>query len=122
MTIEFKHLIAIENNIFATNRMVIGMTTSGVFLVSYVSWPWRWLDPSTGVIAGTLCQYYYTFGFFVMALVAYFLNHDWKLLQIVLSLPPTLLFVSYFWFIPESVRMDDQVSHILSRQFFQSLG
>ncbi len=33
------------------------------------------------VLSGTLCQYYYTFGFFLMALIAYFLNDDWKMLQ-----------------------------------------
>ncbi len=82
------------------------------------------------VISGTLCQYYYTFGFFVMAAIAYFLNHNWKLLQvrlerrklvlcevkrrrrkimaiffrqIVITLP-TVVFVSYWWFMPESVR------------------
>ena len=34
------------------------------------------------VLSGTLCQYYYTFGFFLMAAIAYFLNHDWKLMQV----------------------------------------
>ncbi len=57
-----------------------------------------------------------------MAALAYFLNHNWKLLQaskihrmaytsllhifilqIVLTLP-TVLFVSYWWFMPESIR------------------
>jgi hypothetical protein len=33
-------------------------------------------------VAGTLCQYYYTFGFFAMCLVAYFLNDNWHLLQV----------------------------------------
>jgi OCT family organic cation transporter-like MFS transporter 4/5 len=82
--------------------MVIGMTTSGVFLVSYVL-AMESVGPKYRVIAGTLCQYYYTFGMFVMAFVAYFLNYDWKLLQLVLT-APTVLFLSYWWIVPESVR------------------
>jgi hypothetical protein len=33
------------------------------------------------LIAGTLCQYYYTFGYILMAFIAYFLNFNWQLLQ-----------------------------------------
>ncbi len=35
----------------------------------------------TRLIAGTLCQYYYTFGYILMAFIAYFLNFNWQLLQ-----------------------------------------
>ena len=87
---------------FVSMRLVVGMTTSGVFLVSYVL-AMEMVGPKYRVIAGTLCQYYYTFGFFVMALIAYFLNHNWQLLQIVLTVP-TVVFVSYWWVMPESVR------------------
>ena len=62
-------------------RMIIGMTTSGVFLVSYVL-AMEMVGPKYRLIAGTLCQYYYTFGFFAMCLVAYFLNDNWHLLQV----------------------------------------
>jgi hypothetical protein len=34
------------------------------------------------LIAGTLCQYYYTFGYILMAFIAYFLNFNWQLLQV----------------------------------------
>ena len=40
---------------------MIGMTTSGVFLVAYVL-AMEMVGPSSRMIAGTLCQYYYTFG------------------------------------------------------------
>ena len=40
------------------------------------------VGPSKRLIAGTLCQYYYTFGFFVMALEAYYLNGNWRMLQV----------------------------------------
>lgn len=87
---------------FVILRCVVGATTSGVFLVAYVL-AMEMVGPKYRVIAGTLCQYYYTFGYFVMALVAYFLNDNWQLLQIVLSLP-CVLFLSYWWIVPESVR------------------
>ena len=38
-----------------------------------------------------------------MSLVAYYLNHDWHLLQMVLT-APTVIFLSYWWIVPESVR------------------
>jgi OCT family organic cation transporter-like MFS transporter 4/5 len=55
------------------------------------------------VIAGTLCMYYYTFGYFLMAGISYFLNYDWRTLQIVLA-APAIIFIPYWWFMPESVR------------------
>ena len=35
------------------------------------------------VVAGTLCQYYYTVGYLTMAGLAFLLHHSWQLLQIV---------------------------------------
>ena len=70
---------------FVLARMVIGMTTSGVFLVSYVL-AMEMVGPKYRLIAGTLCQYYYTFGFFTMCLVAYLLNDNWHLLQVCIIL------------------------------------
>jgi len=87
---------------FIILRCIVGATTSGVFLVAYVL-AMEMVGPKYRVIAGTLCQYYYTFGYIVMAGIAYFLNDNWQLLQIALTLP-CILFVSYWWIVPESVR------------------
>ncbi len=38
-----------------------------------------------------------------MAMLAYFLNHDWRLLQLVLT-APSVVFLAYWWIVPESVR------------------
>lgn len=38
-----------------------------------------------------------------MSLAAYYLNHDWHLLQMVLT-APSVLFLSYWWIVPESIR------------------
>ena len=83
-------------------RLIIGITTSGVFLVSYVL-AMEMVGPQYRVVAGTLCQYYYTVGFFLMSGVAYFLTDNWRTLQIVLS-APAIIFIPYFWFTPESIR------------------
>jgi len=87
---------------FIILRCIVGATTSGVFLVAYVL-AMEMVGPKYRVIAGTLCQYYYTFGYIVMAGIAYFLNDNWQLLQIALTLP-CVFFVSYWWIVPESVR------------------
>ena len=76
--------------------MVVGATTSGVFLVAYVlamemvgpkfrfgfhisgvpgkaflfESTKKTLAPTCRVVAGTLCQYYYTAGYLLMALVS----------------------------------------------------
>ena len=87
---------------FIILRCVVGATTSGVFLVAYVL-AMEMVGPRYRVVAGTLCQYYYTMGYLIMALVAYLLNHNWHLLQVALS-APCVLFLSYWWLVPESVR------------------
>ena len=91
---------------FIVLRCVVGATTSGVFLVAYVL-AMEMVGPRWRVAAGTLCQYYYTLGYLLMAAVAYLLNHDWHLLQVALSLP-CVLFLSYWWVVPESVRWQMQ--------------
>jgi OCT family organic cation transporter-like MFS transporter 4/5 len=40
---------------------------------------------------------------FVDPALAYFLNDDWRTLQVVFS-APAVVFVSYWWLMPESVR------------------
>ena len=87
---------------FILLRCVVGATTSGVFLVAYVL-AMEMVGPRYRVVAGTLCQYYYTLGYLLMALVAYLLNYNWHLLQVALS-APCVLFLSYWWLVPESVR------------------
>ena len=111
----------------------MGATTSGVFLVAYVlamemvgpdyrchnCLSSSLLTSMARVLAGTLCQYYYTAGYLVMAGLAYLLHDSWQLLQIVLTLP-SILFLSYWsgsllpaplhyclsarWIVSESVR------------------
>merc|ERR1712186_193593 len=88
---------------FIVLRCIVGATTSGVFLVAYVL-AMEMVGPKYRVMAGTICQYYYTVGYLTMAGLAFLLNDSsWQLLQIVLTLP-SILFLSYWWVAPESVR------------------
>ena len=79
---------------FVAARLIIGMTTSGVFLVSYVL-AMESVGPKYRLLAGILCPLYYTAGYFVMSLLAYFFNHNWKLLQILFT-APSIVFLTYW--------------------------
>jgi len=52
--------------------------------------------------SGIVLNYFYAIGEAAVALAAW-LCRDWRLLQLVVSVPPTL-FVLYYWLVPESVR------------------
>ncbi|XP_065336997.1 organic cation transporter protein-like isoform X1 [Cloeon dipterum] len=86
---------------FVFARMTIGATTSGVFLVAYVI-GMEMVGPSKRFYAGVVVQYFFTLGYMMTALFAYLIT-DWRQLQIALSLPG-LLFLLYWWFVPESAR------------------
>ncbi len=42
-------------------------------------------------------------GSLLVAAIAYFLNDNWQLLQIAITLP-SIIFISYWWVMPESIR------------------
>lgn len=87
--------------IFVTFRMIVGAATSGVFLVAYVL-ALEMVGPKTRMFAGVACQMFFTTGYIMTALFAYYIR-NWRWLEIAVSLPG-LLFISYYWFIPESAR------------------
>jgi MFS transporter, OCT family, solute carrier family 22 (organic cation transporter), member 4/5 len=60
------------------------------------------VGPSKRFYAGVVVQYFFTMGFMLTSLFAYLIT-DWRQLQIALSLPG-LLFLLYWWFVPESAR------------------
>ncbi|XP_047110116.1 organic cation transporter protein-like [Schistocerca piceifrons] len=101
---------------FVAARMLIGATTSGVFLVAYVI-AMEMVGPSKRMVAGVLCQVFGTIGYLLTAFFAYFIK-EWRILQIAFSVPG-VLFLSYWWFIPESVRWlltkgkTDEAKHLI---------
>lgn len=82
-------------------RMIIGATTSGVFLVSYVL-AMEMVGPSRRLFAGVAVMMFFSFGYILTAAFAYFFT-DWREFQIAITLPG-LVFMCYHWFIPESAR------------------
>ncbi|KAK9506077.1 hypothetical protein O3M35_008076 [Rhynocoris fuscipes] len=99
----FGVLVSISPDVytFMLTRMIVGATTSGVFLVAYVI-AMELVGPKRRMFAGVAFQLFFTAGFFVTAFCAYFIR-NWRLLQLTLTLPG-IAFFSYWWFIPESVR------------------
>lgn len=86
---------------YTTARMVIGATTSGVFLVSYVL-AMEMVGPSRRLFAGVAVMMFFSFGYILTAAFAYYFT-DWREFQIAITLPG-LVFMCYHWFIPESAR------------------
>lgn len=86
---------------FTAARMVVGATTSGVFLVSYVL-AMEMVGPSYRLFTGVAVMMFFSFGFILTAGFAYAFT-EWREFQIAITLPG-LLFMCYYWFIPESAR------------------
>ncbi|KAH8332812.1 hypothetical protein KR074_011293 [Drosophila pseudoananassae] len=86
---------------YTISRMIVGATTSGVFLVAYVI-ALEMVGSSYRLFAGVAMQMFFSLGFMLTAGFAYFI-HDWRWLQIALTLPG-LLFLCYYWIVPESAR------------------
>lgn len=93
--------IAPEYITYTISRIIVGATTSGVFLVAYVI-AMEMVGPSMRLFAGVVAMMFFSLGYMLTAAFAYFIT-DWRWLQIALTLPG-VLFLCYYWFIPESAR------------------
>lgn len=93
--------VAPEYFSYTISRLIVGATTSGVFLVAYVI-AMEMVGASYRLFAGVVVQMFFSVGFMLTAGFAYFI-HDWRWLQIALTLPG-LLFMCYYCIIPESAR------------------
>ncbi|KAH0947083.1 hypothetical protein HN011_010246 [Eciton burchellii] len=82
-------------------RLIVGSTTSGVFLVAYVI-ALEMVGPKKRLVAGVGCQLFFTTGYILTAGFAYFIT-NWRMLQIAITMP-SIAFLLYWWFIPESAR------------------
>ncbi|XP_039494150.1 organic cation transporter-like protein [Drosophila santomea] len=93
--------VAPEYFTYTFARVMVGATTSGVFLVAYVV-AMEMVGPDKRLYAGIFVMMFFSVGFMLTAVFAYFV-HDWRWLQIALTLPG-LIFMFYYWIIPESAR------------------
>ncbi|XP_018578503.1 organic cation transporter protein isoform X2 [Anoplophora glabripennis] len=86
---------------FTIARAIVGATTSGVFLVAYVI-GLEMVGPSKRTIAGTVTQMFFSLGYMLTAVFALYI-YNWRKLQFALTIPG-VLFLCYWWCIPESAR------------------
>ncbi|XP_034941368.1 organic cation transporter protein [Chelonus insularis] len=93
--------IAPEYISYVIFRLIVGSTTSGVFLVAYVI-ALEMVGPKKRSNAGVGCQLFFTTGYILTAAFAYFIT-DWRYLQIAITIP-SFVFLFYWKFIPESAR------------------
>jgi len=93
--------ISPEYYTYTISRLVVGATTSGVFLVAYVI-ALEMVGPKYRPFAGTCCMMFFSVGYMMTAGFAYFFR-EWRALQIAITLPG-MVFLCYWWFIPESIR------------------
>lgn len=87
--------------IYLLLRGLVGLFTPGVFLVAFVI-GMELVGPSKRSITGIGCQFFFAMGYLLTAGVAFFIR-EWQYLQIAVSVPG-LVFVVYWWIIPESIR------------------
>lgn len=93
--------VAPEYFSYTLARFMVGATTSGVFLVAYVI-AMEMVGPTKRLYAGIFVMMFFSVGYMLTAPFAYYIHH-WRWLQIALTLPG-LIFMCYYWIIPESVR------------------
>ncbi|XP_014668813.1 PREDICTED: organic cation transporter protein-like [Priapulus caudatus] len=86
---------------FTVVRVFIGTAMQGIQTSSYVLFAEMFL-PKYRTYVGTLYEPFWAVGVMWLALIAWLLK-DWRWIQLALVLP-TVLTISYYWIIPESLR------------------
>ncbi|XP_077977753.1 organic cation transporter protein-like [Glandiceps talaboti] len=94
---------AFSPNIIAYSvfRVGVGACVMGNFLVAFVL-STELVGPSKRVFAGIVIEFFFSFGYMLLALLAYLIR-EWWILQLVTTLP-SIFFITYWWIIPESPR------------------
>ncbi|XP_059412345.1 solute carrier family 22 member 13 [Carassius carassius] len=87
--------------VYVTLRFIIGMTVSGVIINAFVLGT-EWTCTQKRMLAGIFTDYFFGFGYMLLAGVAYLIR-DWRKLQLAIS-APGFLFIFYIWVLPHSAR------------------
>ncbi|XP_036372201.1 solute carrier family 22 member 13 [Megalops cyprinoides] len=82
-------------------RFIVGTTISGVIINAFVLGT-EWTCTQHRMLAGIITDYFFGFGYMLLAGVAY-LVRDWRKLQLAIS-APGFLFIFYIWVLPQSAR------------------
>ncbi|XP_058609131.1 solute carrier family 22 member 13 isoform X2 [Onychostoma macrolepis] len=87
--------------VYVTLRFIIGMTVSGVIINAFVLGT-EWTCTQRRMLAGIFTDFFFGFGYMLLAGVAYLIR-DWRKLQLAIS-APGFLFIFYVWVLPHSAR------------------
>ncbi|XP_077976908.1 organic cation transporter protein-like [Glandiceps talaboti] len=101
--IVFGTACAFSPNIIAYTlfRLIVGACMTGSFLVAFVL-ATELVGPGKRAFAGIFIEFFFSFGYMLLALLAYLIR-EWWILQLATTLP-CILFITYWWIIPESPR------------------
>ncbi|XP_028809350.1 organic cation transporter protein isoform X2 [Denticeps clupeoides] len=87
--------------IYMLLRFVVGTTISAVIMNAFVLGT-EWTGSKHRMLAGIITDYFFGFGYILLAGVAYMIR-DWRQLQLAIS-APGFLFIFYIWVLPKSAR------------------
>ncbi|CAB1340375.1 unnamed protein product [Coregonus sp. 'balchen'] len=82
-------------------RFVVGTTISAVIMNAFVLGT-EWTGSKHRMLAGIITDYFFGFGYIILAGLAYLIR-DWRKLQLAIS-APGFLFIFYIWVLPKSAR------------------
>nr|XP_006822666.1 PREDICTED: organic cation transporter protein-like [Saccoglossus kowalevskii] len=87
--------------VYSIFRLIVGSGVMGIWLAAFVLLT-ELVGPSKRVFTGTLVAFFISFGYMILAGLAYFIRY-WWILQLCISIPAAV-FLSYWWILPESPR------------------
>ncbi|XP_056150194.1 organic cation transporter protein [Lampris incognitus] len=87
--------------VYTLLRFMVGTSVSGVIMNAFVLGT-EWTGSKQRMLAGVITDYFFGFGYILLAGVAYLIR-DWRKLQLAIS-APSFLFVFYIWVLPKSAR------------------
>ncbi|CAL8312568.1 unnamed protein product [Lota lota] len=87
--------------VYTLLRFMVGTAVSAVVMNAFVLGT-EWTGPKRRMLAGLMTDYFFGFGYILLAGVAY-LVRDWRHLQLAIS-APCFLFFFYLWVLPRSAR------------------
>ncbi|XP_036831578.1 solute carrier family 22 member 6-A isoform X1 [Oncorhynchus mykiss] len=82
-------------------RFVVGTAISAVIMNAFVLGT-EWTGSKHRMLAGIITDYFFGFGYIILAGLAYLIR-DWRKLQLAIS-APGFLFIFYIWVLPKSAR------------------
>ncbi|XP_070567620.1 organic cation transporter protein-like [Ptychodera flava] len=86
---------------FVIFRFFVGLSANGMFLVAFVL-ATELVGPSKRTLAGIAIEFFFSFGYMLISVLAYFIRYWWQL-QLVITVP-NVIFLLYLFILPESPR------------------